>query len=60
MSKEIDKNIKILLDLAKASVDKNTGGDFKDKIMAGRDIPSPSFSLKPKIIIVKPKTDEEK
>lgn len=60
MSKEINKNIKILLDLAKESIDKNTGGDFREKIMAGRDIPLPSFFLKPKTIIAKPKTEDEK
>lgn len=60
MSKEIDEKAKILLDLAKKTIDKNNDGGLKGGIMMGRPIPLPSFSLKPKTIVAKPKTEEEK
>jgi hypothetical protein len=60
-NEENDKRNKILSDLKKELIDKNTSIKSKyEPVAMGRQVPTPSFSLKPKIVIVKPKNDDEK
>lgn len=57
---ETNKKIKTLLDLAEKLGNTDTGRNYEYRIIAGRQVPTPSFSIKPKTVIVKPKEDEEK
>jgi hypothetical protein len=57
---EINKKSKILSDLADKLGKIETSRNFEYNIIAGRQVPTPSFSLKPKNVIVKPKNDDEK
>lgn len=58
-SDETNKKVKTLLDLAEKLGDKDTGRNYEYRIIAGRQVPTPSFSIKPKTVVVKPKEEDE-
>lgn len=55
-----DELNKILSDTIKKLDIKETSRNFEQNIVAGRITPTPSFSIKPKEIIVKPKKEDDK
>ncbi len=56
MSDEINRK-KILLDLVDKLKSKETSNNLEYKVIAGREIPTPSNTLKPKTV-VKPKDEK--
>lgn len=59
MNNETNKKTKFLLDVVEKLSSLDTNRNFERQATAGRVNPTPSFTLKPKLI-VKPKNDEEK
>ncbi|OOV29143.1 hypothetical protein BXU11_04250 [Flavobacterium sp. LM5] len=59
MDKETSKKPKVLLDVVEKLSSLDTNRNFERQATAGRVNPTPSFTLKPKLI-VKPKNDEGK
>ena len=57
MDKETSKKTKVILDVVEKLSSIDTKRNFEQKIVARRVNPTPSFTLKPKLI-VKPKNDE--
>ena len=57
MDKETSKKTKVILDVVEKLSSIDTKRNFEQKIVAGRVNPTPSITLKPKLI-VKPKNDE--
>ncbi|OXA80803.1 hypothetical protein SAMN05444397_103293 [Flavobacterium aquidurense] len=57
---ELNKKSRILSDIVKKLDISETSRNFEQRIVAGRATPTPSFSIKPKEVIVKPTKDDEK